>query len=284
MQDGEAGRIPRWEYRLLWRYPPLLLIVVGLGLMAAGLAGVSSTAISTTALGLGFVSILSGAVLPRIDGKFKASVREVSGQLMAPHELDYAVSGSAVAPVTVPDEPGADDRTDRLRPEPPALPANRAELLWMNRADPDPVSRMSLSRFVLAGDGVVRAPGDGDGQDGGQDPAGEAPPAVVLGDVWDTLKTRLEDDGGFHALASTFAKTYLRAPDGRLFALPKPGLEAWRPASPDLLQLLESWGATPVASGKYPRPRHAFAHQIPVAAELDPPDLHLNGQQTGEPR
>jgi hypothetical protein len=94
IQDREPVRILRWEYRLGWRYGPLLVIVVGLGLLATGLAGASSAAISTTSLPLGFASIVSGAVLPRIDDKFKATARgEVSGQLLAPHEPDYMVSG-----------------------------------------------------------------------------------------------------------------------------------------------------------------------------------------------
>ena len=109
-------------------------------------------------------------------------------------------------------------------------------------------------------------------------PDGQAPPAVALGDVWDAIKARLGDEDGFLALASTFAKSYLRAPDGRMFTLPKPGPESWRPASSGLLQLLSSWGTIPAASGNYPRPAHASAGELPVTAELDPPDLQLNGQ------
>jgi hypothetical protein len=92
---------PRWEYRILWRYGALLLAGVGLLAMAFGAAGVSGTPISLTLLPLGFVSLVAGVVLPRIEGKFTAGPSGVSAEVMAVHRLDqarYVISGPALAP------------------------------------------------------------------------------------------------------------------------------------------------------------------------------------------
>ncbi len=97
MQDpGE----PRWEYRILWRYGALLLAGVGLLAMGFGAAGVCGTPISLTLLPLGFVSLVAGVVLPRIEGKFTAGPSGLSAEVIAVHRLDqarYVLSGPALA-------------------------------------------------------------------------------------------------------------------------------------------------------------------------------------------
>jgi hypothetical protein len=93
---GEA----RWEYRILWRYGALLLAAVGLLAMGFGAAGVCGTAISVTLLPLGFISLVAGMVLPRIEGKFTAGPSGLSAEMLAVHLLDrpsYVVSGPALA-------------------------------------------------------------------------------------------------------------------------------------------------------------------------------------------
>ncbi len=93
--DGE----PRWEYKILWRYGALLLAAVGLLAMAFGAAGVCGTAISVTLLPLGFICLVAGVVLPRIEGKFTAGPSGLSAEMLAVHQLDrprYVVSGPAV--------------------------------------------------------------------------------------------------------------------------------------------------------------------------------------------
>jgi hypothetical protein len=91
---------PRWEYKILWRYGPLLLVAAGLLAMGFGAAGVSSTAISLTLLPIGFVCLVAGIVLPRIEGKFTASPSGLSAEMRAVHELDqprYVASGPVIA-------------------------------------------------------------------------------------------------------------------------------------------------------------------------------------------
>ena len=62
VKDGEA----RWEYRILWRYGALFLVVVGLLAMGFGASDLAGTAISLTLLPVGFVCLVAGVVLPRI--------------------------------------------------------------------------------------------------------------------------------------------------------------------------------------------------------------------------
>lgn len=102
MQSGGQGDgEPRWEYRILWRYGALLLVAVGLAAMAVAATGVCGTAISVTLLPLGFVSLVAGVVLPRIEGKFTAGPSGLSAEVMAVHRLDQArwvASGPALSP------------------------------------------------------------------------------------------------------------------------------------------------------------------------------------------
>lgn len=94
---------PRWQYKILWRYGALLLVVTGLLAMAFGAAGVRSTAISVALMPIGFVCLVAGVVLPRIEGKFTAGPSGLSAEMLAVHELDqprYVLSGPALAPET----------------------------------------------------------------------------------------------------------------------------------------------------------------------------------------
>src|SRR6266571_5650932 len=79
---------PRWEYKILWRYGALLLTAVGLLAMGFGAAGVCGTAISVTLLPLGFICLVAGVVLPRIEGKFTAGPSGLSAEILAVHQLD----------------------------------------------------------------------------------------------------------------------------------------------------------------------------------------------------
>jgi hypothetical protein len=101
VRPGPAGREdPRWEYKVLWRYGALLLVAVGLLAMGFGAAGVSSTAIGVTLLPIGFVCLVAGVVLPRIEGKFTAGPSGLSAEMLAVHALDqprYVLSGPAMA-------------------------------------------------------------------------------------------------------------------------------------------------------------------------------------------
>ena len=96
MDDGEA----RWEYKILWRYGALFLIVLGVIAMGFGAAGVSGTAISVTLLPIGLVLVVAGVVLPRIEGKFTAGPSGLSADMLAVHLLDqprFVASGPALA-------------------------------------------------------------------------------------------------------------------------------------------------------------------------------------------
>jgi hypothetical protein len=92
---SDAGE-PRWQYAVLWRYGALLLAAVGLLAMGFGAADVSGASISVTLMTLGFICLISGVVLPRIEGKFTAGPSGLSAQMLAVHKLDmyrYIASG-----------------------------------------------------------------------------------------------------------------------------------------------------------------------------------------------
>ncbi len=77
MQDASAPGHgdPRWEYRILWRYGPLGLVVAGAALLAIGASGLCATAVSVTLLPIGLVCLLAGVVLPRIEGVSRPAPR-----------------------------------------------------------------------------------------------------------------------------------------------------------------------------------------------------------------
>jgi hypothetical protein len=98
---GDDG--PRWEYVILWRYGALLLVLVGLLMMGFGASGLCATAIGVTLLPIGFVSLVAGVVLPRIEGRFTAGPSGLSAEIFPVHQLDrprYVISGPALAPDT----------------------------------------------------------------------------------------------------------------------------------------------------------------------------------------
>jgi len=87
---------PRWQYKVLWRYGALLLVAAGLLAMAFGASGLCNTAISVTLLPIGFVCLVAGVVLPRIEGRFSAGPSGLTAEMLAVHVLDqprYAISG-----------------------------------------------------------------------------------------------------------------------------------------------------------------------------------------------
>jgi hypothetical protein len=91
---------PRWQYMILWRYGALVLVVAGLLAMGFGAAGVCGTAISLSLLPIGFVGLVAGVVLPRIEGKFTAGPSGLTAEMLAVYELDqprYVLSGPALA-------------------------------------------------------------------------------------------------------------------------------------------------------------------------------------------
>src|SRR5260221_5049427 len=98
--DRRTG-LPRREYVMVWRYGPLLLLGVGLALLAFGASGLCSTAISLTILPLGFLLLVIGVVLPRIEGNFSASPTAVTAAVLRVDQLDapmFSATGPATAP------------------------------------------------------------------------------------------------------------------------------------------------------------------------------------------
>jgi hypothetical protein len=73
--------------------------MVGLLAMGFGAASIRGTSISVTLLTLGFICLLAGVVLPRIEGKFTAGPSGLSADIAAVHLLDrrYIVSGPELA-------------------------------------------------------------------------------------------------------------------------------------------------------------------------------------------
>jgi len=215
MEDGVADRpSPRWEYRLVWRYGPLLLITLGMALLAIGLSGLCATAVSTAALPVGLILVISGAVLPRVEGKFTAGPHGVSGSMRGVGELDYWIIGPAVQSGT---------------------------------AGVTGVGAIQIPTPAISGEGHVRSPDGGDG--GGS--SGQLPEAVALGDVREAVQAWTGVPGGFRLLGTGSGGTWFEAPDGSSFSLPSNNYYDYRPASAGLLDLLASWQIEPVASGKY---------------------------------
>jgi hypothetical protein len=71
--------------------------------MGFGAAGVCGTAISMALLPIGFVSLIAGVVLPRIEGKFTAGPSGLTAEMLAVHELDrprYVLTGPVLADAT----------------------------------------------------------------------------------------------------------------------------------------------------------------------------------------
>jgi len=91
--------VARWQYAIVSRYGALLLILVGLGMIATAMAGV--TAVSPNALlpsGLG--AVVSGVVLPRVKGRFTGPGK-IGADLLGLDEVDtplYRYSAPTVAP------------------------------------------------------------------------------------------------------------------------------------------------------------------------------------------
>src|SRR6266851_6329685 len=105
MQDASAPGHgdPRWEYRILWRYGPLGLVVAGAALLSIGASGLCATAVSVTLLPIVLFCLLAGVVLPRIEGVFTAGPQGISAPLLAVHKLDtYTVTGPALESGQVP--------------------------------------------------------------------------------------------------------------------------------------------------------------------------------------
>jgi hypothetical protein len=91
---------PRWQYMILWRYGALILVVAGLLAMGFGAAGACGTTISLSLLPIGFVGLVAGVVLPRIEGRFTAGPSGLTAEMLAVHKLDqprYVLSGPALA-------------------------------------------------------------------------------------------------------------------------------------------------------------------------------------------
>jgi hypothetical protein len=94
------SRDARWEYKVTWRYGALLLIVVGLLAMGFGASGLCSTPTSATLIPLGFVCLVAGVVLPRIEGNLTVGPSQVSADIVGITTLEQ-LSVSTSAPAVV---------------------------------------------------------------------------------------------------------------------------------------------------------------------------------------
>lgn len=96
----QASGQSRWQYVILWRYGALVLAIVGLAMLGCGASGLCGTPISLSLMTLGFACLITGVVLPRIEGKFTAGTSGVTAELLAVHQLDsltFVASAPAVA-------------------------------------------------------------------------------------------------------------------------------------------------------------------------------------------
>jgi hypothetical protein len=68
--------------------------------MGFGAAGAADTAVNVTLLTLGFICLVAGVVLPRIEGKFTAGPSGLSADMLAVHQIDrptYVATGPVLA-------------------------------------------------------------------------------------------------------------------------------------------------------------------------------------------
>lgn len=99
MRESE-DREARWEYKIVWRYGALLLLAVGLLAMGFGASGLCATAISAILVPIGFVCLVAGVVLPRIEGKLTVGPSQISADVLGIRTLDQLfVTTSAPAVV-----------------------------------------------------------------------------------------------------------------------------------------------------------------------------------------
>jgi hypothetical protein len=100
MSEGVVPR--RWQYLYLWRYGPLVLVVMGFLMILNAMLADRSDAVIIAWLTLGLISVITGVILPRAEGDFRATSTGVAGSLLRVTELDvgtadFAVSGPAIA-------------------------------------------------------------------------------------------------------------------------------------------------------------------------------------------
>jgi hypothetical protein len=97
MDDQHEAQLRR-QYVILWRYGALAPVLVGLAMLGFGASGMQGEPISVTFISLGFLSVVAGVVLPRIEGKFSAGGSGVAAELLAVHKIDF-LRYNASAPV-----------------------------------------------------------------------------------------------------------------------------------------------------------------------------------------
>jgi len=90
----------RWEYKIIWRSGALLLLAVGLLAMGFGASGLCTTAISAILVPIGFICLVAGVVLPRIEGKLTVGPSQISADILGIRTLDQ-LSVSTSAPAVV---------------------------------------------------------------------------------------------------------------------------------------------------------------------------------------
>jgi hypothetical protein len=74
-------------------------------------------------------------------------------------------------------------------------------------------------------------------------------PPITVGDVWDAL-----DAVGIHPEGCGLGSAYFRVDDDHLLKFPNRGFFDHGVASPELVAVFASWGASPTASDNYPMP------------------------------
>ena len=97
---SSGSRGPRWEYMIPWLYGPLTLVVVGLALLGFGSSGLAGTSISVTMLLIGFICLVIGVALPRVEGSFTAGPEGITAQMRPVDEVEksFTATGPALAP------------------------------------------------------------------------------------------------------------------------------------------------------------------------------------------
>lgn len=159
-QGSEGLEDPRWQYKVLWRYGALLLVVVGLLAIAFGAADVTGQSTSVTLLSIGFASLVAGVVLPRIEGKFTAGPSGVSAEVLAVHHLDpqFAITGPALAQDS--DDGGAGAEADQKPQGPRVTIGDVWDALEAAGVRSD-AAAMGHAYFVLRGDHTLEMPNRG---------------------------------------------------------------------------------------------------------------------------
>jgi hypothetical protein len=113
----ETPEVPK-PYRWMSRYGPVLLCVVGVGMVLGGMLLDRADAVLITLIVMGVGSLVAGVLLPRIKGPVEVGTQGVKAAVESVTAIDAirtvaAATAETVAETTIPDQPDKDAKVAR---------------------------------------------------------------------------------------------------------------------------------------------------------------------------